>query len=168
MYKDITTCVRTPVGMSGDFSNNIGLHQGSALSPYLFALVIDEITKHLQNAIPECMLFADDIVLIDETKAGVNAKLEAWREALESKCFTLSKVKTEYMHCDFSNRVDNNNIKVKIGEHELNESKSFKYLGSIIEENGAIDKDVTHRIQAGWTKWRSASSILCDDKVRKS
>lgn len=31
------------------------------------------------------MLFADDIVLTDETREGVNAKLEDWREALELK-----------------------------------------------------------------------------------
>jgi len=30
------------------------------------------------------MLFADDIVLVDETRAGVNAKLKLWRQTLES------------------------------------------------------------------------------------
>ena len=28
----------------------------------------------------------------------------------------------------------------------------FKYLGSVIQSNGEIDKDVMHRIQAGWLK----------------
>ena len=164
MYKDITTCVRTPVGISGDFPNTIGLHQGSALSPYLFTLIIDEITKHIYKSIPECMLFADDIVLMDETKEGLNIKLEAWREALELKGFKISRNKTEYMECHFSNN-RKNNTSVKINEHNLEISKSFKYLGSIIQEDGGIDKDVTHRIQVGWNKWRNASSILCDRKV---
>lgn len=35
------------------------------------------------------MLFADDIVLIDETRSGVNDRPEVWRHALESKCFML-------------------------------------------------------------------------------
>ena len=35
----------------------------------------------------------------------------------------------------------------------------------ILQENGGIDKDVTHRIQVGWNKWRNAFSILCDRKV---
>lgn len=85
MYEDVKTYVRMPVGLLSEFLNTIGLHQGSALSPYLFILVIDEITKHLQKTIPQCMLFADDIVLTDETREGVNAKLEDWREALELK-----------------------------------------------------------------------------------
>ena len=48
------------------------------------------------------MLFADDVVLVDESRAGVNRKLELWRCTLESKGFRLSRTKTEYMMCDFS------------------------------------------------------------------
>ena len=32
-----------------------------------------------------CMLFADDVVLVDESQAGVNRKLELWQQTLESK-----------------------------------------------------------------------------------
>ena len=43
------------------------------------ALVMDEITRNIQGDIPWCMLFADDVVLLDESQAGVNRKLELWR-----------------------------------------------------------------------------------------
>ncbi|GJM96481.1 hypothetical protein PR202_ga13320 [Eleusine coracana subsp. coracana] len=49
----------------------------------------------------KCMLFADDVVLVDESKTGVKQKLELWRQTLESKGFKL-RSKTEYMKCDFS------------------------------------------------------------------
>ena len=42
------------------------------------------------------------MVLVDESRAGVNRKLELWRRTLESKGFRLSRTKTEYMMCDFS------------------------------------------------------------------
>ena len=48
------------------------------------------------------MLFADDIVFIDETREGLNVKLEKWRHILESKGFRLSRFKTEYLKCEFS------------------------------------------------------------------
>ncbi len=48
------------------------------------------------------MMFADNIVLIDETGEGVNRNLELWRSILESKGFKLSRTKTEYMHCKLS------------------------------------------------------------------
>ena len=41
-------------------------------------------------------------MLVDESRAGVNRKLELWRCTLESKGFRLSRTKTEYMMCDFS------------------------------------------------------------------
>ena len=50
------------------------------------------------------MLFADDIILVDETKAGVNTKLELWRQTIESRGFKLSRVKTEYMGVNLVNR----------------------------------------------------------------
>ncbi|KAK9090962.1 hypothetical protein Sjap_024139 [Stephania japonica] len=61
-------------------------------------LVMDELTRHIQEDIPWCMLFADAIVLVDETRDGANRKLEIWRNTLESKGFRLSRAKTEYMH----------------------------------------------------------------------
>jgi hypothetical protein len=45
---------------------------------------------------------ADDVVLVDDSRSGVNRKLEHWRETLESKVFRLSRTKTEYMRCGFS------------------------------------------------------------------
>ena len=44
MYNNIVTSVQTSDGDMDDFPIRIGLHQGSALSPYLFALVMDEVT----------------------------------------------------------------------------------------------------------------------------
>ena len=64
--------------------------------------MMDEITRDIQGEIPWYMLFADDVVLIDESRARVNRKLELWRRTLESKGFRLSRTKTEYMMCDFS------------------------------------------------------------------
>jgi hypothetical protein len=64
--------VRTSDGDTNDFPINIGLHQGSTMNPYLFALVMDEVTRDIQCGIPWCMLFADDVILMDESKMGVD------------------------------------------------------------------------------------------------
>jgi hypothetical protein len=37
---------------------------------------MDEVTRDIQGDIPWYMLFADDIVLVDESQVGVNRKLE--------------------------------------------------------------------------------------------
>ncbi|XP_047260363.1 uncharacterized protein LOC124893397, partial [Capsicum annuum] len=38
-------------------------------------------------------------VLIDESRRGVNDKLEVWRQTLETKGFKLSRTKMEYLEC---------------------------------------------------------------------
>jgi hypothetical protein len=102
MYDNVVTSVQTSDRDTNDFPINIGLHQGSALRPYLFALVMDEVIRDIQGGIPWCTLFADDVVLVDESRTGVDEKLELWRQTLEAKGFELNRSKTEYMKCDFS------------------------------------------------------------------
>jgi Reverse transcriptase (RNA-dependent DNA polymerase) len=63
MYTNIVTCVRACDGESDTFPIKIGLHQGSALSPYIFTLVMNEITNDIQKDIHWCILFADDVVM---------------------------------------------------------------------------------------------------------
>ena len=75
MYDGVVANIRTCNSLTSDFSITIRLHQGSALSPFLFVIVMDALTRAIQDGISWCMLFADDIVLVDETR-GVNAKLE--------------------------------------------------------------------------------------------
>ena len=93
MYEGSMTTIKTICGVTNEFPVTIGLYQGSSLSLYLFTLVIDELTKNIQDEVPWCMLFADDIVLVDETREGVERKLEMWRHALESKGLKISSKK---------------------------------------------------------------------------
>ncbi|KAG5592517.1 hypothetical protein H5410_043031, partial [Solanum commersonii] len=111
------------------------------------------------------MLFADDIVLIDETRDRVNARLEVWRQALESKGFRLSRTKTEYLRCKFSDVVEEADVEVRLATQIISKRESFKYLGSVIQGSGDIDEDVTHHIGVAWMKLRLASGVLCDKKI---
>jgi hypothetical protein len=76
MYEGSMTTIKTICGVTNEFPVTTCLHQGSSLSPYLFTLVIDELTKNIQDEVPWCMLFVDDIVLVDKTREGVEMKPE--------------------------------------------------------------------------------------------
>ena len=92
---------------------------------------MDEVTRDIQGDIPWCMLFADDMVLVDESRAGVNRKLELWRHKLESKGFRLSRTKTEYMMCDFSaSRHEGGDV--SLDEQVVAHKDIFRYLGSML------------------------------------
>ena len=110
------------------------------------------------------MIFADDIVLINVTRQGVNDRLESWRHMLKARGFRLSRSKMEYLHCRFSGRIEEGGD-ITLDGRVIPKIAKFKYLGSIIQQNGDIDEDISHRIRVGWKKWKSASGVLCDKRV---
>jgi hypothetical protein len=141
MYNNAMTSVRTNDGNTNYFPIKIGLHQGSALSPYLFALVMDEVTRDIQGDIPWCMPFANDVVLVDESQAGVNRKLELWRQALDSKGFRVSQTKTEYMRCEFGNATHEEGD-ASLGGQVVPTKDIFHYLGSMLQKDGDVGGEV--------------------------
>ena len=52
MYDDSTTAVRCAVGVTEGFEVKVGLHQGSALSTCLFAMVMDRMTDDIIEEAP--------------------------------------------------------------------------------------------------------------------
>nr|XP_009761203.1 PREDICTED: uncharacterized protein LOC104213402 [Nicotiana sylvestris] len=75
-------------------------------------------------------------VLIDERRGGVNGRLEVWRQTLEYKGFKLSRTKTEYAECKFSNVTGEADVEVRLDSQVILKRESFKYLGSIIQGDG--------------------------------
>ena len=57
MYDDSTSAVRCAVGVTERFEVKVGLHQGSALSPCLFAMVMDRMTDEIREEAPWTMMF---------------------------------------------------------------------------------------------------------------
>ena len=71
---------------------------------------------------------------------------------MEVHGFRISRSKTKYMECKFGKRHTNSNLEVKIGNDTIPKVTTFKYLGSIIQNEGEIEGDVNHMIQVGWLK----------------
>ncbi|KAK3505890.1 hypothetical protein QTP70_019449, partial [Hemibagrus guttatus] len=97
MYERSRTVVRCAVGQTEEFNVEVGLHQGSALSPFLFAIVMDQLSEEVRQESPWTMMFADDIVICSESREQVEENLERWRFALERRGMKVSRSKTEYM-----------------------------------------------------------------------
>ena len=77
----------------------------------------------------------------------MNQKLELWRETLESKGFRLSRTKPEYMRCDFGTTTQEKED-VSLEGQVVPRMDTFRYLGSMLQRDGDIDEDVSHRIKA--------------------
>ncbi|KAK3558466.1 hypothetical protein QTP86_018118 [Hemibagrus guttatus] len=161
MYERSRTVVRCAVGQTEEFKVELGLHQGSALSPFLFAIVMDQLSEEVRQESPWTMMFADDIVICSESREQVEENLERWRFALERRGMKVSRSKTEYM-C-VNEREGSGTVRLQ-GE-EVKKVQEFKYLGSTVQSNGECGKEVKKRVQAGWNGWRKVSGVLCDRKI---
>ncbi|GKA93347.1 ataxia telangiectasia mutated family protein [Tanacetum coccineum] len=67
MYDGVKTRVRTIIGNMKFFPIEVGLHQELIISPYLFALILDELSRGIQEDIPWCLIFADDIAVVSKS-----------------------------------------------------------------------------------------------------
>ncbi|KAK3522918.1 hypothetical protein QTP86_008223 [Hemibagrus guttatus] len=144
MYERSRTVVRCAVGQTEEFNVEVGLHQGSALSPFLFAMVMDQLSEEVRQESPWTMMFADDIVICSESREQVEENLERWRFALERRGMKVSRSKTEYM-C-VNEREGSGTVRLQ-GE-EVKKVQEFKYLGSTVQSNGECGKEVKKRVQA--------------------
>ena len=68
------TRVRVGLELSEEFEVKVGVHQGSLLSPLVFAIVVDVVTENVRNGLMSEMLYADDLVLTSETMEGLREK----------------------------------------------------------------------------------------------
>ena len=57
----------------------------TALSPLLFAIVVNVVTESVRSGSMSEMLYADNLVLTSETMEGLREKFWKWKEAYESK-----------------------------------------------------------------------------------
>ncbi|KAK3524928.1 hypothetical protein QTP86_011499 [Hemibagrus guttatus] len=161
MYERSRTVVRCAVGQTEEFKVEVGLHQGSALSPFLFAIVMDQLPEEVRQESPWTMMFADDIVICSESREQVEESLERWRFALERRGMKVSRSKTEYMCV---NEWEGSGT-VRLQGEEVKKVQEFKYLGSTVQSNGECGKEAKKRVQAGWNGWRKVSGVLCDRKI---
>ena len=67
MYTGAKTIVRTVYDNSSGFEVNVGMHQGSALSPLLFVIVMEAISREFRVTLSWELLYANNLVVIAET-----------------------------------------------------------------------------------------------------
>ena len=79
MYEESKKVVRCAVGTIESFKVKVGLHEGSAFSPFLFAMIMDKLTNEVRREPTRTMLFGDDIVICEETTKNKSEDYNAGR-----------------------------------------------------------------------------------------
>jgi len=79
------TVVRTVYDNSKGFQVKVGMHQGSALSPLLFVIVMEAVSREFRVTLPWELLYADDLAVIAETEDELIKRLNEWKDNVETK-----------------------------------------------------------------------------------
>ena len=99
MYVAVTTAVRMKREESKKFEVKVGVHQGSVLSPLLFTIVLEALSRHFRKGLPWELFYADDLVLLAESREILMEKIMIWKEGLENKGLKVNIGKTKDMKC---------------------------------------------------------------------
>ena len=85
MYKDVRSSIRVGDGYSEVFSVGVGVHQGSVLSPLLFIIVLEALSREFHIGCPWELLYADDLMISAESKEELLVKVKTWKTEMEKK-----------------------------------------------------------------------------------
>ena len=97
LHDGAKTRVRVGSAYAEEFEVKVGVHQGSVLSPLLFAIVVHVITKKAKRGVVNELLYADDLVLMSEAMKDLKERFWNWKDALESKGSKVNTRKTKVM-----------------------------------------------------------------------
>ena len=90
------------------------------------------------------MLFADGIMICEETREEMEWRLECWKYALERRGMKVSTSNTKYLYINGENDEET----VKMEDTKVPRVKEFNYLGSTVQESGSCEREVKKRVQA--------------------
>ena len=82
IYERSKTKVRTLTGSTKEFQIDVCIHQGSALSTFIFIVILYVLTESIGTEPTNPMLFADDLVICEDTRDKSEYQLERWRDVL--------------------------------------------------------------------------------------
>ena len=98
MYEKTTARMVVGEGASEEFGVNIGLRQGSVLSPLLFIVVLDLISrKTVMKDAMKYLLYADDLALVANGKQELQESLQEWNGLFTRHGLNINPEKTEVL-----------------------------------------------------------------------
>ena len=99
MYANARSRVRVGEGYGEEFEVKVGVHEGSVLSPLLFIIVLEALSREFRSGVPWKDIYADDLVIITESLEECVRRLLTWKEAMEKKGLRVNAGKTKIMIC---------------------------------------------------------------------
>ena len=149
--------------ISEEFRGDIGLRQGSALSPRLFIAVVEVISRKASTRDILCkLLYADDLEVVANSEPDLQEQLVDWKEIFGKRGLNVSK-KTEVLWVGQQKK----DLDIRLDGKNLNQRNSFVYLGGAVCGDGSTETDICRRVQAGASAWGKVEGVMGDRHISR-
>ena len=159
LYHRSQSLVRIGNNRSNSFPVRVGVRQGCPLSPILFIIFMDRISRRSRGVEGfwfgghriSSLLFADDVVLLASSTQDLQLSLERFAAECEAAGMRISTSKSEAMVLS-RKRVE---CTLRVWNEVLPQVEEFKYLGVLFTSEGRMEREIDRRIAAASAVKRS-------------
>lgn len=153
MYENIKSCVKINNEASALFASECGVRQGENMSPMLFALYLNDLETFLLSSGVETLdleirneelhlylkllllLYADDTVIISNNAENFQKCLNEFHDYCQMWKLNVNYNKTEIV---FFHSRSNRAFEFKMGNHLIQITDKYKYLGTVFSKSGSF------------------------------
>ena len=172
LYFEQTAAVRIGNEMTDWVRIKRGVRQGCVLSPILFTLYGEMIMRHIANLEGvrvggyniNNVRYADDTVLIADSEEKLQILLDQVNASGEEMGLKINRGKTECM--TISKKTPPPRLELKIGNEIVRRVQRFKYLGSILGEDGRCEHEIRTRIGIAKTAFGKMRNVVTSRHIR--
>lgn len=156
MYDKTSQSLKFNEYRSEIFSTHRGVRQGCILSPKLFNLFINDIPTMFNDECKpvtlgseklNCLLYADDLIMISETKPGIQKCLDKLHHYTKMWNLEVNLKKTKIMIFQRNGRKCKDMF--LLGKNIIKHAKEYKYLGTIVTNSGNFKTNEIYKKKKG-------------------
>ena len=170
LYFNQHVVIKLDNDLSGEVPIEIGVRQGDVLSPDFFSIYSEMITRCLdkENGVSmngvnlNNIRYADHTVLVDTTEKDLQNLLDVVNEKGRNFSMEMNVKKTKVL---VISRDQNIRVNLKLNGQVIEQVKCFKYLGSIITDDGKSQREVSTRIAEAKQAFNRMKTVLTNLKV---
>ena len=142
--------------LSEPFHVSSGVRQGGVLSPYLFAVYLDDLSNELNNIKAECyigevllnhLIFADDICVFCPSVRWLQRILDVFQAYADSHGIIFSCNKTVCMTFKAKSAKSTATPLLKLGGQFVKSVDQYKYLGIVLDTELSDDKHIQRQLR---------------------
>ena len=173
MYKNNQIYLKLSDGLLEPFTSTISVKQGCVFSPLLFNLFIDKICKifnsdcdpiQIKNTKLNCLLWADDLLLISETAKGLQNCINQMNEFYTHLGLKINIKKTKVMIFNQKGTLLDDKYKFYLSNKLIEIVDQYQYLGLKVRPSSSLQLAVQELHDKAQRAWFGISHTIFKNK----